>query len=152
MKGRSADVVSYEINMLRHCHGRLVPTEPDDQETLNVYLEAYLVHYRVLLEFFAPKQGKHGTDFPNDLTIHRQAAWATRTVSEVEIEAVTKESAPLRAKWFTDISQQLSHCTQLRYQKKFDWPIEAMHSAMEKVIAVFDGLDAIARDGAAQRI
>jgi hypothetical protein len=150
-KGRPADVVSYEINMLRHCYGRLVPTPPADLETLNVYLEAYLVHYRVLLEFFAPNHGKDGKRYPKDLSVHRRSAWATRSLSDAEIAAVTAGAAPLRKKWFESISQQLSHCTQLRYENKHDWPIETMHPAMEAVITIFDRLQAIARDGAAHR-
>lgn len=139
LKNQAAEVIAYEVNMLRYCHGCLVPIPPTDQEERNVYLEAYLVHFRALLEFFAhPRNRVRRTD----LSVRRPTDWATRPVTEAEIHQVTSLAEPLHATWFDTISQQLSHCTQPRYEQKQSWAIASMHTEMEKVIAAFDALHA----------
>jgi hypothetical protein len=138
IKRRPAEVVDYEINMLRYCFARLVPTLPASIEEINAMLEAYLVHYRALIEFFAGQSA-----YPSDLSVAKPTAWASRVLRPDEIARVVKLAKPLRRKWFTRISQQLSHCTKPRYEQQIDWPIEdEMHPQLERVIQEYRALNA----------
>lgn len=139
-RSTGAEVVAYEVDMLRHCYERLVPTPPSDPNTRTVYVEAYLVHYRALLEFLAHPLEKVRL---TDLTIHRPEDWASRSLSRAQIESVAGFAEPLHRAWFGTISQRLSHCTKPRYLSDQAWPIEAMHADMEDVLSAFARLEAL---------
>lgn len=111
-KDTALDVIEYEINMLRACRDVLVPAPPRDQLARNVYLEAYLVHYRGLLEFFAQPLDRVR---PTDLSVRRPTEWASSEINPIQVASITSLAEPLHRLWFNSISQQLAHCTQPRY-------------------------------------
>lgn len=60
------DTIIYEIDMLHHCHQKLVRERPPNIEGY-LLLECFLLHYRNLLDFFG-KEPREGGD---DLSIGR---------------------------------------------------------------------------------
>src|SRR5271165_944931 len=57
-----ADTILYEIYMLRFTARRLVREKWEESEDAWVYLEAFLVHYRNLIEFLGKKSNVRDTD------------------------------------------------------------------------------------------
>jgi hypothetical protein len=65
-----ADTVLYEIDMLRYASGRLIEGNWKDPRDAWVYLEAFLVHYRNLIEFL-------GKPNPRPTDVHIMTIWKT---------------------------------------------------------------------------
>lgn len=135
IKTTPIEVLDYEINMLRRCFDEL-RQPPADVFLNNILIESYLVHFRALLEFFA-----HPKPRDTDLTIRRSNEWATRTLSQTEIDGLTSIASPLFTKWFNPIGQQLAHCTHPRYLEKQTWPIKEMQEDIERVLSKFVSLN-----------
>jgi hypothetical protein len=130
------DVFDYEVSLLRHCHAVLTTRRPTDHLDLCVYVEAYLVHYRALLEFFSGGTSRFSTDY----RITAPAAWNGAAVATSKIDAIVVRARPLKDRWFNSIGQQLQHMTSHRVDTDYTWKIPEMHDALEEVIGAFEAI------------
>jgi hypothetical protein len=129
-----ADTVLYEIYMLRFATQRLVESNWKDPKDAWVYLEAFLVHYRNLIEFL-------GNQNPRPTDLHVTTIWALAKLDPParlkEIHAkgtqLLDEYEPKDAQGGGRISQYLQHCTTKRIECK-DWRIDTMSNAIEPLL------------------
>lgn len=135
-----ADTILYEIDMLRFSAGRMregVWREPRDAW---VYLEAFLVHYRSLIEFLGSKIPKPKQNRPNSL--HVTTIWKLANIHEpANLAEIYTKGAELWRKYEPSdedgggrISQYLQHPTEKRIDPK-NWPIAAMSEQIEPLLA-----------------
>jgi hypothetical protein len=129
------DTILYEIDMLRFAAQRLVEqawTEPRDAW---IYLEAFLLHYRNLIEFL-------GKENPRDTDLHITTLWKETgltppaTLNEIIKNGAQlwKEFEPSDAQGGGRISQFLQHCTTKRTDFK-EWRIDRMVEQIEPLLA-----------------
>jgi hypothetical protein len=126
------DTVRYEIDMLRFAAQLLVgKTERDAW----VYLEAFLLHYRNLIDFL-------GTDNPRSTDLHVTNIWQLGGLTPpANLNETYTKGRALRAKYEpTDaqgggrISQYLQHCTMKRIDAK-EWEVTVMLNEIEPLLA-----------------
>ena len=138
-KLNDAETILYEIDMLRFAMKRLLSPGPgwsDGDEW--IYLEAFLLHYRNLVEFFS---GRHKRI--DDLSIAKPAdIWGTQRPERADLDLLTRPD--LYEKYDTTdnreaISKYLHHCTKQRIIKK-KWAIKAMFEDLRPVIEMFESL------------
>jgi hypothetical protein len=131
--------VEYEIDMLYFCFGRLHNPLPNSEEgDRNACIEAFLLHYRNLLDFFSdPKQN-------NDLSIAKPQDWLNRQPTEDDIAMIHDLKARtirLRDLYLSarngSISKYLQHCTTQRFRVPLNWPIEDMVIGLQEVLRDF---------------
>ena len=131
------DTVLYEIDMLRFATHRLVESKWQEPRDAWVYLEAFLVHYRNLIEFL----GKSNPN-PRDTDLHVTTIWRQEKLeppaSLKEIHAngaeLWKEYEPSDGDGGGRISQYLQHCTTKRVDFKH-WRIDTMCERIEPLLA-----------------
>jgi hypothetical protein len=127
-----SDTVLYEISMLRFTAGRLIREQWEHERDAWVYLEAFLLHYRNLVEFLSnpnPRQTGPVKDIhlKNVWALEQQAApsWVTEICNKAQfLWAKYGEGADEK------ISRYLQHCTTQRIRKK-DWLIDEMMADIE---------------------
>jgi hypothetical protein len=137
-KGDHAETVLYEIDMLRFALNRLTsPLRSSTERDAWVYLEAFLLHYRNLIEFF-------GNPHPRktDLTILRTESFWNVRPKETDIAKMIRPD--LWEKYDTNdnleaVSKYLHHCTQQRVIKK-KWRIAEMYEELRPTIEKFESL------------
>src|SRR5882672_9667197 len=107
-----ADTGLYEIDMLRFAARRLIESKWQQPRDAWVYLEAFLLHYRNLIEFVGKEKPR-----PDDLhvtTIWRLARLdPPAALNEIHGNGAQlwKEYEPSDAQGGGRISQYLQHCT-----------------------------------------
>jgi hypothetical protein len=129
-----ADTILYEIDMLRFAAGRLVEGEWRHPRDAWVYLEAFLVHYRNLLEFL-------GKPNPSNTDLHVTTIWPLvnlappATIKEIHAKGTKlwNEYEPRDAQGGGRISQFLQHCTTKRIEFK-NWRIDTMNGQIEPLL------------------
>jgi hypothetical protein len=128
-----ADTVLYEIYMLRFAADRLKREQWDDQKDAWAHLEAFLLHYRNLIEFLGKKTRNIR---PTDL--HVTTIWnMLKATRPKEASQIHREGAKLWAKYEgveDRISRYLQHCTTRRTAAK-SWPIDEMSDEIEPLLA-----------------
>jgi len=136
-----AQTVLYEIDMLRFAKERLsspqtASVKPDEC----VYLEAFLLHYRNLIEFF----GKRKQDVkPDSLSILRpEDIWPGRVPDKAVLARMA--SLDLWEKYDTHdndkaISKYLHHCTTQRIEFA-EWDVNIMYEELRPVLEQFEAL------------
>lgn len=136
-----AQTVLYEIDMLRFAKERLsspqtASVKPDEC----VYLEAFLLHYRNLIEFF----GKRKLDVkPDALSISRpEDIWPGRVPDKAVVARMA--SLDLWEKYDTHdndkaISKYLHHCTTQRTVVA-KWDVNTMYEQLRPVLEDFEAL------------
>jgi len=136
-----AQTVLYEIDMLRFAKERLsfpqtASVKPDEW----VYLEAFLLHYRNLIEFF----GKRKLDVkPDALSISRpEDIWPGRVPDKAVVARMA--SLDLWEKYDTHdndkaISKYLHHCTTQRTEGA-KWHVNTMYEELRPVLEQFEAL------------
>ena len=136
-----AETVLYEIDMLRFAKERLSsPPTALLEKDVWVYLEAFLLHYRNLIEFF----GKREKDVKSgSLSISRpEDIWPGRVPDEGVLAGMT--SLSLWEKYDTHdndkaISKYLHHCTIQRVAVA-EWDVNAMYEDLRPVLEKFEAL------------
>jgi hypothetical protein len=130
VKTSAKDVIDYEIVMMEHCATRVLHHPPDvsDRDQL-VCLEAFLLHFRVLLEFFGKPDRRH----KDNLYFQRPQTYAAYP-SEEAIEAASRHAANLEAKWGQRLNKFLAHPTERRYTTRRSWPVEEMRMEMRTLV------------------
>lgn len=134
-----AEIVLYEIDMLRFAKGHLLAPigfRSEGEEWL--CLEAFLLHYRNLIEFFSGRPR-----LPDDLSIARpQDIWRSGPPDNPTLASMTR--LDLYEKYDTRdnpeaISKYLHHCTQQRAIKK-EWNVRNMYEDLRPVIEQLESL------------
>ena len=128
-----ADTLRYEINMLRFAAGRLAEQRLEERDAW-IYLEAFLLHYRNLIEFL-------GNDKPRDTDLHVLTFWElTGLAAPEDLDRIHAEGKALWARYEPRddqgggrISQYLQHCTTRRVEAK-EWPVSRMISEIEPLL------------------
>jgi len=125
------DTIRYEIDMLRFCEERLRANEGNwrDEGDSNAFLEAFLVHYRNLIEFLAD----HG-----EIRLTEPELWAGRAVSNKDL--LRLKNVALYRKWRSPISRYLQHITRIRAEMDRGWPVDQMYGQIEPCIKTFERL------------
>jgi hypothetical protein len=133
-----ADTILYEINMLRLAINRMSSfhflSEPDKW----IYLEAFLLHYRNLLEFFS---GRITRFAHTDLSIKEpQHIWGEKQPDNETLDQLTKPELYEkyeRQEEPVSISKYLQHCTIHRINAK-SWNIGEMYEELRPVLEMFE--------------
>lgn len=134
-----ADTILYEIDMLRFSVGRLRESVWREPRDAWVYLEAFLVHYRSLIEFLGSQTPKPKPNRPNSL--HITTIWKLASIPEPRnlADIYTKGTELWRKYEPSDedgggrISQYLQHPTEKRIDPK-NWPISMMNEQIEPLL------------------
>jgi hypothetical protein len=127
------DTVRYEIDMLRFAAQRLAEMTLTDRDAW-VYLEAFLLHYRILIDFL-------GTENPRPTDLNVTNIWQlTSSTPPAKLDELYAKGRALRARYEpTDaqgggrISQYLQHCTTKRIDSK-DWEVSVMVDDIEPLL------------------
>ncbi len=127
------DTIDYEIRMLRFC-ARELTTRKLRGFVANIALEAFLLHYRNLVEVFS---GRHHRRL-SDLSVKNCRDWAGHSMTPKEIELINKPAIELDKEFHIPISQYLQHCTLQRADQHRSWPVEKMLKELEQIISAFE--------------
>ncbi len=127
------DTIHYEIDMLRFAASKLAPETLTERDAW-VYLEAFLLHYRNLIEFL----GKNNT---SSTDLHVTNIWqlaglpAPSNLAEIHQKgkALLAKYEPSDAQGGGRISQYLQHCTIKRIDAK-DWAVGEMMNDIEPLL------------------
>lgn len=125
-----SDTVLYEIYMLRHTANKL--SERLTGRDAWVHLEAFLVHFRNLIEFL-------GNDHPRDTDVHLTNVWGLEYLEEPASTRDLHERGKQLWERYEPrqglrVSQYLHHCTTQRIAAK-DWPVSEMMQDIEPLLA-----------------
>ena len=134
-KSTAKDVVDYEIGMLEHCAMRLLAFE-DEVLTKDelAFLEAFLLHFRILLEFF----GEPRESYPDNLHFELLESYDHgRSPSATALAKAREGAARLTAEWNGKLNKFLAHPTDKRYQTPRSWPVEKMREEMRRLVALW---------------
>jgi len=129
-----SDTILYEMYMLRFAAKRLVESEWKDKKDAWVYLEAFLLHYRNMIEFF-------GKENPREADLHIMTIWGLEglmppaTLNDIHTKgrALWKQYEPSDADGGGRISQYLQHCTMKRIDFK-EWRIDTMVAEIDPLM------------------
>jgi hypothetical protein len=132
-KTSAKDVIDYEIRMLNHCARRTldVNTAELDDDQLAI-LEAFLLHFRILLEFF----GRPNPRYVDNLYFQRPASY-DRTPTQAQLRESGEIAERLEAQWGEKLNKYLAHPTVRRHLDKRSWPVDQMHDEMSRLIRVW---------------
>jgi len=127
------DTIRYEIDMLRFAAQRLAEEKLTERDAW-VYLEAFLLHYRNLIDFL-------GSEKPRDTDLHVTSIWQLAnltppaTLNEIHAKgrALRARYEPTDAQGGGRISQYLQHCTTKRIDAK-DWEVGEMVGDIEPLL------------------
>jgi hypothetical protein len=127
------DTIHYEIDMLRFAASKLALETLTERDAW-VYLEAFLLHYRNLIEFF-------GKDNASSTDLHVTNIWQIEglpvptNVNQIHQngQALWAKYEPSDAQGGGRISQYLQHCTIKRIDAK-DWEVSAMMNDIEPLL------------------
>jgi hypothetical protein len=126
-----ADTILYEIYMLRFAADRLKREQWDDQKDAWAYLEAFLLHYRNLIEFLGKTRNIRRTD------LHVTTIWKLlKATPPDDASGIHREGKKLWAKYEgvkDRISRYLQHCTTRRTDAK-NWRVDEMSDEIEPLL------------------
>ena len=133
-KGSPSDVVRYEVERLKYCHSRLMQLSLET----DILLEAYLLHYRNLIEFFG--RGDKTPPRPETVTLSfkEPRPWLDREIPPPLLGQMAETAGPLFEEYWHEISQYLQHCTLRRFDEKRTWPVDEMQGRMESALGVWE--------------
>jgi len=133
-----AQTILYEIHMLRYTAETLTTNKWREGKDQWVYLEAFLLHYRNLIEFFG-RPGPRADDL--HITKSRDFWPVASALPKAEFDKLF--NSDLWDKYEDDIpdkiSKYLHHCTKRRIDPK-TWDIGIMYGELEPVLAKFVNL------------
>lgn len=124
------DTVRYEIDMLRYAANRLAEQKLTERDAW-IYLEAFLLHYRNLIEFL-------GKENPGQTDLHVTTIWQLANLAApTKLNEINTNGKVLWARYEPKdnqgggrISQYLQHCTTKRVDAK-DWEVSTMMNEIE---------------------
>jgi hypothetical protein len=127
------DTVHYEIDMLRYAFKQLAEQKLTERDAW-VYLEAFLLHYRNLIEFL-------GKGNPSQTDLHVTNIWQLAKLAEpAKLNELHADGKVLWARYEPKddqgggrISQYLQHCTSKRIDAK-DWEVATMMNEVEPLL------------------
>jgi hypothetical protein len=127
-KGNHLHTILYEIEMLEFCYETLVASigKWGDMRNAFICLEAFLLHYRNLAEFFGGEAG---------LKASEPAMWSPRELSAEEVASISNRT--LCEKYRGPISAYLQHCTPLRAYFDRSWNVYEMYKEIRPLIDRF---------------
>jgi hypothetical protein len=127
------DTIHYEIDMLRFAASRLNEGKLTERDAW-VYLEAFLLHYRNLIEFLG-KDGASGSDLRITNIWQLAGLPVPTTANQIHQDgrALWAKYEPGNALGGGRISQYLQHCTIKRIDAK-DWAVGEMVNDIEPVL------------------
>lgn len=130
LKLTHAQTILYEIDMLRLSKDRLISSSFSSDGDKWIYIEAFLLHYRNVLEFFS------GTFRQStDLSIAKPAEiWTEQLPDQLALANLTKPEFHRKR---VLISRYLHHCTTYRVTA-MDWNIAAMFDELRPVLEAFE--------------
>jgi hypothetical protein len=130
-KGNHLNTILYEIEMLEFCYETLVTNvgKWGDMRKAFICLEAFLLHYRNLVEFFGGEAGLSSTE---------PAVWSPRKLSAEEVTSISDRK--LCDKYRSPISAYLQHCTPLRANLDRSWNVYEMYKEIRPLIDRFQQL------------
>ena len=138
-KLNDAETVLYEIDMLRFAKERLLaPAGFSSEGEEWLCLEAFLLHFRNLIEFFGASK-KYGGDLR--ITNH-QDIWPTGGPEKSILRCMKRSDLYKKydsGKNVEAISKYLHHCTKRRAIKK-KWNVREMYEDLRQVIEKFESL------------
>jgi hypothetical protein len=131
------DTVLYEIYMLRFTAARLLEGQTKgywrDEKDAWVYLEAFLVHFRNLIEFL-------GKEEPGKTDVSVKTIWESMNlVPPDNLDKIHAKGIELLKRYepkgdnVSRISQYLAHCTTKRIEP-IDWYIDTMTEEIEPLL------------------
>lgn len=128
-----SDTIRYEIDMLRFAGQRLAEKTLAERDAW-VYLEAFLLHYRNLIDFL-------GSENPRPTDLHVTNIWQLiNSTPPAKLDELYEKGRALRARYEpTDaqgggrISQYLQHCTMKRTDAR-DWEVSVMVDDIEPLL------------------
>jgi hypothetical protein len=128
-KSTAKDVIDYEIAMMEHCCSRTLEAHrPNLSGDDLAFLEAFLLHFRILLEFFGkPKP------FPDNLHFQKPETCGAHASDEAR-SAVAEHVGVMEQRWGKRLNKFLAHPTQGRYTTPRDWPVEEMRAEMRQLV------------------
>lgn len=129
------DTIRYEIDMLRYSLKRWRETDlgfdPGDR---NAFLECFLLHYRILVEFLSGRKNKQ-----TDLVVSSPKVWMPmRRVDQRETSSLQKRGRALRDRYHDKISKFLQHCTEARADIGQEWHPEKMYDEIQESLSEFE--------------
>lgn len=148
------ETVLYEIDMLRHCAKAVTSRKSafersSTRENLfefNLAIEGFLLHMRILLNFFMGQ-----IEEPGDLGINQPKGWTAREVDQREYSASMKKARDVNEHYGARspddgknvtccslISKFLAHCTKFRHEWIRQWDIASMSNDMESIMVDFE--------------
>jgi hypothetical protein len=122
--------------MLKFCFKRLKEGKFSEEGDRYVYLEAFLLHARNLIEFF--REGGRG----GDLSMAQHTEWAPDgiAVDPNQVNLITQQAQELSEKYWDEISRYIQHCTIYRRNTDLSWNIDEVHSDILPILAIFLGI------------
>jgi hypothetical protein len=134
-----AQTILYESDMLSYAAGKLDEANWQTEKDGWIYLEAFLVHFRNLIEFFG-----HPDPRGDDLTIVRpESFWPDASTRPAGAALAKLRRRDLWDKYEVGqpdrISKYLHHCTQARVGPK-DWEVGTMYGQLKPTLDEFEVL------------
>jgi len=129
----------YEIDMLRYTARTLLDGDLHTDMNRWVCLEAFLVHFRNLIEFFGNPRPRG-----DDLHVKRvDVFWPDPASRPTDLQLQKLVRIDLWENYETNTAQRISrylhHCTEERTARK-DWDIAAMFNDVKDVVEAFEKL------------
>lgn len=129
--------ILYEIDMLRHAAQRLADKWKDEKDEW-VYLEAFLVHFRNLIEFLGKENPR-----ADDLSIRKPESFWHKSQQPPDAQLKKLYRPELWAKYEAHapdrISKYLQHCTEQRIEAK-RWEVAEMYNELRETLERFEDL------------
>lgn len=130
-KGNHLNTILYEVEMLEYCYEKLATNlgKWGDMRNAFICLEAFLLHYRNLVEFFGGEAGLNSSE---------PVEWSPRKLSAEEIASISDRK--LCDKYRGPISAYLQHCTPLRANLDRFWNVYEMNKEIRTLVDNFQRL------------
>jgi hypothetical protein len=124
----AAPLIRYERKMLHYCHDEIMKGwENSDNGKRNVLLEAFLLHARVLKEFFSIRKKHDGVSSIDFLENTKE--WRRKEKSLCRY--LKRHRIP--------INKYLTHLTYSRLHKKMNWEVDTIYNELEDAWQHFYG-------------
>ena len=132
-KDTHLDTILYELRMLDYSFQKLSnDKEWDDPADQFIYLEAFLLHYRNAIQFFAGNGHKEGSLSTEDSEI-----WAGRPMTPEEKNTIQLPGKNLIKLYWESISKYLQHCTVERKDQPMSWNVSKMYDEINPITKMF---------------
>jgi len=136
-KEHPSEIVQYEIRMFRFTYAEVMRLHSDDaqKDLCNALFEAYLIHYRGLVELFIARSEVRGRPklYDDGLSITKAKSWFGRNLRSAEIEALDTDAMKLRP-LHNRIGKYLAHLSEPRATDAMTWAVPEMHEILDSLV------------------